>query len=421
MEKLPEENIVTTAVRKNAFLSRFSPLRNRNFALLMAGRITSNMGRFMRVFARAWLVREITGSPFLLGVVTASLALPTMFMPFFAGILADRVDQRKFLLYTEFLLVVLWVAVSVDITLGYVEWWHLALSAILSGMIQSFGRTGHQAILGNVVAKEDLSKAVALDAIAQHWPNAAGLLLATLVIGTIGVSGVFWITAFGQLVTGITLLLMHWKYEPPSQERKERSFREDFIEGFKYIRGESVLLGLVSLGAAATIFGAATQFLMPFFAEEILDVGVQGLGVLLLFSSFGVSIGSFVVVTVSTIPRRGLLLLGAVILGTLLRIGFSQSEIYYLSIGLVFGMGLTNTLRMTMVRMIMQLMAPDHLRGRVMSLFVSMQGLRWIGVLALGGLAEFVGAANTVLIAAIVSGVVSVLIFARMRSLREFN
>jgi MFS family permease len=408
-------------VSQNRFFSRLSPLRNRNFALLMAGRTSSNMGRHMRVFARAWLVLEITGSPFLLGVVTASLALPTMFMPFFAGILADRVDRRKLLLYTEFMLVVLWIAVSVDITLGYVEWWHLALSAIFSGMIQAFGRTGHQAILGNVVAKEDLPKAVALDAIAQHWPTVGGLLLATVVIGAIGVGGVFWITAFGQLVTGITLLLMNWKYEAPSQARKERSFREDFIEGFKYIRGESVLLGLVSLGAAATIFGAATMFLMPFFAEDILGVGVQGLGVLLLFSAFGVSLGSFVVLSVSTIPHRGRLLLGAVILGTLLRVGFSQSEIYYLSLGLVFGMGLSNTLRMTMVRMIMQLMAPDHLRGRVMSLFVSMQGLRWIGVLALGGLAEFVGAANTVLIAAIISGVVSVLIFARMRSLREFN
>ena len=409
------------AVSRNPILSRLSPLRNRNFALLMAGRTTSNMGRSMRVFARAWLVLEVTGSPFLLGVVTASLSLPTMFMPFFAGVLADRMDRRKLLLYTEFILVVLWAAVSVDIALGYVEWWHLMVSAILSGMIQSFGRTGHQAILGNVVAKEDLPKAVAIDAVAQHWPNAAGLLVATVFFATIGVAGVFWITTFGQLVTGITLLLMHWQYEGPAEAQKGRNFRGDLIDGFKYIRGESVLVGLVLIGAAATLFGAATQFLMPFFARDILGVGAQGLGMLLLFSSLGVSIGSLVVVSVTSIPRRGLLLLVAVILGTLVTVGFSQSEIYYLSLGLVFGMGITNTLRMTMVRMIMQLMAPDHLRGRVMSLQVSMMGLSWIGVLALGGLAEFVGAANTVLIASIVSGLISLAIFARMPSLRAFQ
>ena len=412
------------AVPKNAVLSRLqvlSPLRNRNFALLMAGRTTSNMGRSMRVFARAWLVLELTGSPFLLGLVTASLAWPTMFLPFFAGVLADRIDRRKLLLYTEFLLVVLWAAVSVDIMLGYVEWWHLMVSAILSGMIQSVGRTGHQAILGNVVAKVDLPKAVALDSVAQHWPNAVGYLLATVFIGSIGVAGVFWITTFGQLVTGITLLLMHWKYEQPTEAREGRSFQRDFIDGFKYIRGESVLLGLILIGAAATLFGGAIQFLMPFFARDILDVGAQGLGVLLLFSSLGVSIGSLVVVSVSNIPRRGLLLMLAVILGTLIRVGFSQSEIYYLSLGLVFGMGMFNTLRMTMVRMIMQLMTPDHLRGRVMALQVSIQGLSWIGVLAMGGLAEIVGASDTVLIGALVSGFVSLVIFARMRSVREFQ
>ena len=405
---------------KNAILSRLSPLKRRNFALLMAGRTSSNIGRSMRVFARAWLVLEITGSPFLLGVVTASLSLPSMIMPFFAGVLADRMDRRKILIYTEFLLVVLWAAVSLDITLGYVEWWHLSVSAILSGMIQSFGRTGHQAIIGNLVERDELPKAVAIDSIVQHWPNAGGLLVATLVIGTIGTGGVFWITSFGQLITGITLLMMHWEYsEPPEAARN--SIRSNLLEGFKYIRGESVLWGLILIGAVATLFGGATQFLMPFFARDILGVGATGLGVLLLSSTLGVSFGSIIVVGVSNIPRRGLLLLGAVIFGTLFRVGFSQSEMFYLSLVLVFGMGMFNTLRMTMVQMMMQLMAPDHLRGRVMSLRVSMQGLSWIGVLALGGLAEFVGAATTVLVAAIISGLVSIIIFARMRSLRDFR
>lgn len=403
-------------------LQALTPLKERNFALLMAGRFTSNMGRSMRVFARAWLVLELTGSPLRLGLVTGSLALPELFMPFFAGVVADRVDRRKLLLYTEFLLVVLWAAVSLDITLGYVEWWHLMASAVLSGMIQSFGRTGHQAILGNVVAKGDLHKAVALDSVAQHWPNAGGLLLAIPLIAMIGVGGLFWLSAFGQLVTGVTLLLMHWKYEEPTEARRRRNFRQDFIEGIKYIRGESVLVGLILIAAAATLLGGATQFLMPFFARDILGAGAQGLGVLQLSSTLGVSFGSLVVVSVvGSFPRRGLFLLGAVILYALLKVGFSQSEIFFLSVGLVFGMGMFNTVNTTITQMIMQLMAPDHLRGRVMSMRVSVQGLSWIGVLAMGGLAEFVGAANTVLIGAVVAGLVSVAIFAIMPGLRKFK
>ena len=405
---------------RNSFLSLLGPLRRRDFALLMAGRTSSDMGRSMRVFARAWLVLEITGSPFLLGVVTASLSLPSMFMPFFAGVLADRIDRRKLLICTEFLLVVLWVAVSIDITLGYVEWWHLAVSAILSGVIQSFGRTGHQAILANLVKKDELPRAVAIDSVVQHWPNAGGLLLATLIIGVIGTAGVFWITAAGQLITGITLLLMHWEQDQPPEARK-RSILNNFTEGLHYIRGESVLLGLILIGAAATLFGGAIQFLMPFFARDILGVGAQGLGILLLSSTLGVSFGSILVMSVSNIKHRGLLLLGAVVLGTLFRIGFSQSELFYLSLVLSFGMGMFNTLRMTMLQMIMQLVSPDHLRGRVMSLRVSIMGLSWIGVLVLGALAEVIGAANTVLVGAIVSGTVSAVIFAKMKSLREFS
>ena len=163
--------------------------------------------------------------------------------------------------------------------------------------------------------------------------------MATLVIGTIGTAGVFWVTSLGQLITGITLLLMHWEYEG-HPEAANRSVRSNFVEGFKYIRSESVLLGLILIGVAATLFGGATQFLMPFFARDILGVGAQGLGVLLLFSTLGVSFGSVLVVSVSNIPRRGLVLLGAIILGALFRVGFSQSEVFYLSLGLVFGMGM---------------------------------------------------------------------------------
>ena len=397
----------------------FNLLKRRNFALLMGGRFSSNMGRSMRVFARAWLVLELTNSPFLLGVVTASLSWPMLFMPFLGGVLADRIDRRKLLIYTEFALVLLWTAVAIDVTAGYIQWWHLMISAILSGMIQSIGRPGHQAMLGTVVSKEELPTAVAIDSAADHWPRAVGLLLATVFIGTIGTGGVFWITAVSQLMTGITILLFKW--EKQSIEAAKKSIRGNLLEGLKYVRGEPLILGLVLIAATASLFGGAIQFLMPFFARDILDVGVQGLGILMLFSTVGVSLGSLAIVTLSNMPRRGLLLLGAVVMGTLFRIGFSQSEIFFLSLGFVFGIGIVQTINRTFIQMILQMLAPDQLRGRVMGLQVSIQGLSWMGVLALGALAEFVGAATTVVIGASVSGLVAVGIFVAMPQLRRFK
>ncbi|MBI4298450.1 MAG: MFS transporter [Chloroflexi bacterium] len=400
-------------------LNVLRPLRRRNFALLMAGRSTSEMGRTIRVFARGWLVLELTGSPFLLGLVTSSLMWPMLFMPFFGGVLADRIDRRKLLLLTEFSLTALWLSISVVITLGLIEWWHLMISSLLSGIIQSFGRPAHQAILGNLVDKEELPSAVAINAFTQYWPAAVGLLLATLLIGTIGVGGVFWITAFAQLFTGVTLVLLRWKGEMAEEGRK--SVRRNFIEGFTHVRGEPLILGLVLIAAASSLFGGAYSFLLPFFARDILGVGAQGLGVMMLASNIGVSVGAAVVTMASNIPRRGLLLMGAAICYSLLILSFSRSEIFFLSIGLLFGVGLCGTASRTMMTMIMQILAPDHLRGRVMSLQVSIMGLSSIGILVMGAVGQYLGAVNTVFIGGSLYGLVALVIFARMHQLRRFR
>ena len=342
-----------------------------------------------------------------------------LFMPFVGGVLADRVDRKKLLKYTEFALVILWAVVALVITLGWIRWWHLMISAVLSGIIQSIGRPGHQAMLGTVVEKDQLPTAVAIDSAADHWPRAVGLLIATLLIVTIGTSGVFWITAGGQLITGVTILFFQWNERPI--EAGKQSVRSSMMEGFKYIRGEPVILGVVLLGAASSLFAGSYQFLMPFFARDILGVGAQGLGLLLLSSSIGVSFGAAAVFVLSKYPRRGLVLFGAAALYTVLILSFSRSHIYYLSIGIVFGMGIANVTTRAMVQMILQLMAPDHLRGRIVSLRVTIQGLSWIGVLIMGAIAEVIGAADTVLLGGAIYGLVILAMFVKMSSLRRMN
>lgn len=393
---------------------------SRNFAFLILGRVTSNMGRSMRVYARAWLVLELTGSPFLLGLVTSSLSWPMLFMPFLGGVLADRVDRRKLLLYTEFSLALLWVIASLLITLGFIQWWHLMITGVASGMIQSIGRPGHEAMVANVVEKDKMTSAVAINSAAETWPNAIGLLLATLTIGWLGVEGLFWITATLQFMTGVSLLMMHWKEQREIPAAKQ-SMRSNLLEGFRHIKGEPIILGLTLLGITATLFAGSYHVLMPFFARDILGVGAQGLGILMLCSTLGVSAGSAVVIASSHIGRRGLMLVLAAILDTLFMIGFSRSEIFPLSLVLVFGMSLFATIARTMLIMVMQLLAPDHLRGRIMSLRVTIMGLSWIGTLWVGGLAEFIGVANTIAIGATIYGLVAVGLLIKLPHLRRFR
>ncbi len=406
------------------FLEALSILKNRNVALLMGGRTASEMGRSVRVYARAWLVLELTGSPFLLGLVTSAISWPMLFMPFLGGVLADRMDRRKLLLYTESSLVVLWAITSILITFGWIQWWHLLVTSLFSGAIQSIGRPGHEAMVGSVVEKRLLPSAVAIQSGITVWPNAVALLVGAVLIGTIGITGVFWITTSGQAITVLLIALMQWKHQPT--EAATRSVGSNLLEGFRHIRGEPVIVGLVLISAAASLVGG-TAVLIPFFARDM-GVGAQGLGVLLAFSSLGSGAGAVLALSVSNMRRRGMLLMAAALLDTLFMAAFSQSPggelwspLFFLSVGFLAGVGLTGTISRTMMQTMLQLLAPDHLRGRVMGLRVSVMGLSSFGTLGTSAIAQFMGVRNALLIGAVLYGLVAIAIFGLMPRLRQYR
>ena len=387
---------------------------NPNFALLMLGRVTSNMGRSARVFARAWIVLELTGSPFLLGLVTSSLSWPMLVMPFVGGVLADRMDRRKLLIWTEGLLTILWLAVSVDIAFGWIRWWHLAVSGIGSGVIQSVGRPGHDAMVGSVVAKEDLPAAVAVDNIVDHWPRAIGLVLATFGVALIGVRGIFWGTAILQGITVMAIVALKWngfESDVDMSELKKKSGKENLVEGIKAIGKEPVLIGLTLMAATATLFAGSYGFLMPFFARDILGVGATGFGTMQLAGNIGTSIGAAAVMFFIKPGARGKMLLFTTMAYAVLIISFSRSTTFVLSLSLVFLMGMMSTVTRTVMLLMMQMLAQNEFRGRVMSIRVFIQGLSWIGVLIMGAVAQFAGPQNTILIGASIYAAITLVWF----------
>ena len=397
-----------------------SALEVPNYRLLFAGRVTSNAGRTMRVFARALWVLEATGSPLRMGIAVSALSWPMLFMPLVGGIVADRVDRKTLLLWTEGLLVALWGIVAFLITLGLFEWWYFIISAVTSGTIQSFGRAGHQAMIGSVVDDKRLGNAVALDSISMTWPRIAAPALGGVLIGHIGVGGLFWLTAAGQLVTFITLLFIHWT--PQEQRAAKESVGDNILEVIRHVRGETVIMSLVTLGLFSSLFAGSFNFLLPIFAVEILDAGEQGLGVLMTSAALGAALGSVLVLAASNARRhRGLLLIAMAILKTTMLIIFSQSNLLPLSVVAMFGLGGAQIIFMTTVTMAMQQLAPDHLRGRIMSLRVIVMGFSPFGVIVMGVIAEVRGAADTVLISGILYGISALILFAVVPTLRRFQ
>ena len=414
-----------------------------NFRILWAGRASSNMARQMRVFLRGWMVWQITDSIVLMGVVSSSLAWPMLFMPFLGGFLADKIDRRLLAKITESLLVVLWAAVAVLIILDLIHWWHFMVSSVLSGVIQSIGRPGHQALLGSIVDKRRLSNAAAWDNVADTWPRIAGPGLGGILVVVIGTGWegiLFASTAAMQLFTAITVFLLDWNPEEQRAKQRGSGDRGSFFEGFKYVWNEKVLFGLVSIGVTFSVIGGAAGVMLPVFADVMLGEGAPGFGYLLTASTLGGAVGALTVVSLSNFGRRGYLLLAVAVLNTGLLMAFAKSDVFMLTMVIVFGMGLAQVMFRAMRIVAMQVLAPDDLRGRVMSFQTSIQGMSFIGVLLLSGMAEVLrrpggldlgfvqlggslarGVSDTVLISGIAYGVVTLIFFAVLPALRNFK
>jgi MFS family permease len=394
----------------------------------------------MREFLRAWIVWESTKSPLRLGIVSASLALPMLFMPFVGGFLADKLDRRLVLKFTETALIFLWGIVAALVYFQQIQWWHFIVSGLVSGVIQSIGRPGHQAILGNIVSQSYMPSAIALDTAADTWPRAAGPAIGGILMGIIGVRLTFLLHVFGQIFTAITIFLLRWDTSEERLKRIRNDFRGSFFDGFSHVWNERILFGLIGLGICYAMVGSSVHFLMPVFADAILNVGATGLGFLMTSSTIGASLGSLAVISLVNFPRRGYLLFAVACINAAFLFGFSRSETFSLSICIIIGMGMVNVLFRAFRVTLMQVLTPNHLKGRVISFQTAIQGMSWIGVLFMGSIAEILstqtgisfgplklggnissGAADTVLIGAILYGVTTILFFWLVPSLRRFK
>ncbi len=448
-EKTPGE---VTEKGANRFREALAAFESRNFRILFTGRLTSNMARSMRVFLRSWLTLELTNSPFLMGVVASSLSWPMLVVPFIGGVLADRVNRKTLLLWTEGLLTVLWAFTAMCVMFGAweigptplrIQWWHFTITSFLSGVIQSIGRPGHQAMVGSVVDRKRLAGAVALDSVSDTWPRVGGPAIAAVAIAALGGDWHTWgpwlfgLTSLGQGLTFITILMLKW--EPNMEVAKKRTkdneqpIWKDFTEGIKILKGHQVLGALVLLGLSFHLLAGGAQFLLPVFARDVLGGGGENgaviQGVLNTSSTIGNSIGALVIVFLATFRNRGLLLLGVALLHSVSVIVFSQSTILALSVGLTMVNTMTSMFFRTTQRVLMQMSAPDDMRGRVMSLDVVQNGLNPIGVLIWGSIAQVLqgkyglaeGTQMTWLIGGIMYGIIAIVFFAFVPNLRKFK
>lgn len=374
----------------------FASLQHRNYRLYWIGSLVANTGDWMDQIALGWLIWELTGSGAYLGLMAFCRAFPILFFTLFGGALADRMERRRLMQMTQSFAMVLALLLAVLVWTGVVEVWHVLAVAALRGIMLSVNLPTRQALLSDIVTREHLANAIALNSATMNLTRILGGSLGGLLITLIGTGGVFFLN-------GASFIVLIWSLArmtiPPVAVVKVRtSLLASIGAGLRYIQSQDVLRSLVILALVPMLFGMPYMTLLPIFADDVLGIGNEGYGLLVSCTGVGALCGALSVAALGQYRHRGrLMMITMVGFGVMLTL-FSRSNTALFSYLLLFGVGAGQTGYMAMNTTLLQTFASDEMRGRVMSVFFLNRGLVPLGTVAAGFASEFIGPQTTVTI-----------------------
>ncbi|MCS6802759.1 MAG: MFS transporter [Chloroflexota bacterium] len=387
----------------------FSALRHRNYRLLWSGMLATSTTMWMEQLAYGWLVLELTNSPFLLGFVSFCRTVPTILFSIWGGVLADRLDRKRLLLLCQTLTWATITALALLTTLRLVEVWHVFLAAFLAGTAQSFNLPTRQSIINDAVGKEDLPNAIALNSLSFNVSKVIGPSIAGIIVGAAGTAAVFWTESAIMLFALVTTLFL--ALPPRPFEPSDQSPLRDLADGFRYVRHDALILGLLLAAAAPVLLAWPYQMLLPVLARDAIGTGPEGLGILMSASGIGA------IVTISLMvflgqrgQRQRVQFVAMVAFGVFLML-FSQSTHLWLSVIIIAFITGSSILYNILNQTALQTSVPDRIRGRVMGIYMLVMGLNPLGALLFGALADAVGVQPTVLLMGALTVLAAVLLF----------
>jgi len=421
----------------------FRALRHRNYQLWFFGQGVSLIGTWMQSMAQQVLVYRLTGSAVSLGIVNFMTVIPLLPFSFWGGSLADRVSKRKILLVTQTLMLVQAVVLALLTWTGLVRVWHVYLMAFILGMIKAVDMPPRQSFVVEMVeGKDDLTSAIGLNSAIHNTARTLGPAIAGVVIAAMGEAVAFFLNSLSFLAVITSLLFMRNLPQSNQQKQQLTQVVSHTIEGIRYVIGQQLLLVLMSLVAVTSFLSRPYQTLLPVFADRMLKGSAQPviaflcfgehhimtcqqpealpLGLLLSAVGVGAVTGAFLVASLPEHARRGRwLTLGNLGLPILL-LAFVNSQFFALSLFLMVLVGLGQVFQNTLANTLLQITAPDNLRGRVMSQYsLVTQGMHQLGGLQAGFVADWIGAPLSIGIGAGVSLAYGIFVFFRYPRVRE--
>jgi MFS family permease len=381
-----------------ADVERFGALQHRNFRLFWFGQIISLSGTWMQSVAQGWLVYSLTKSPFYLGLVAASGALPILLFSFAGGIVADRFRKRNLLLMTQALSILPALLLGMLTDMQLIAVWQVAFLAAFLGTINAFDIPARQSYIVELVGKSNLTNAIALNSASFHGARMIGPVIAGLTIGSLGLPACFYLNAASFLAVIIALSRIDIKGEI---YESSKGFFQDFIEGITYIRNNAEIYRTIILIAVFSLLGMPFITFLPVFAGEIFRIGPKGFGFLVGATGFGALSAALFLAFKSDIRDKNKFMALSALCFSFALLAFSTSKILYVSMILLTIIGWSLVSIFATANSFIQLTVPDKLRGRAMSVYAFVfLGTAPIGNSLIGLLASSLGTTHAISIAA---------------------
>jgi MFS family permease len=388
-----------------------------NFRLMWSGAFSSTTGSFVQEVAQSWLVYQLTNDPFLLGAVVFLNNGPILLFSLVGGVLADRMDRRKLLIGSQLVQMAAALVLAALLWTDQIEIWHILTAAFFTGFGQAFGGPAYQALIPSLVDKKDLPNAIALMSIQFNLAQVVGRAIGGFAFEWLGAGWCFAINGLSFLAVIGTLLLLPSTFIP---SQKHAHVLESLKEGLRFVFGDKAMLSLVVLAVSTAFLGVPLMTLLPVFARDIYGLDAQGYSYLAAAFGAGGVLGALVVATLGNKPRKGLrALVMQLQLGTV-TLAFGLLTNLWAAAALLFAIGASVLFVFSSITSLVQLLAPENMRGRIMSVYnTAFRGSAALGPPFAGYLARTLGAPKVVAANGVLLILVAAIFLTKNKQVRE--
>jgi MFS family permease len=393
----------------------FAALRHRNYRLFFSGQLVSVIGTWMQQVALGWLIYDISKSAFTLGWVRFLSAIPVTLFTLVGGAMADRFEKRRIVVLTESTAMVLAFTLAGLVYFGVIKIWQIALLGFLDGLTDAFDIPTRQSFVIEMVGKDDLMNAIALNSSLFNGARVFGPALAGILIGIVGLTGCFFLNGVSYLAIVAAYVAM--RLPTATQRVKRRPMWHETVEALRYVRSHRILRAVISLVTIVSLFGWPYSILLPVFARDVLHVQVSGYGYLMAANGVGALFGALTLASLGHSVTRRTLFYGGLFGFCIMLAVFALSHVYWLSALALAGSGFFMIIFFATANTAVQTRVPDELRGRVMGIYaLAFLGLTPFGSLLAGAIAKTTSASFAVSFGAVVCLVAGLIVMRLTRT-----